>query len=78
MANKTRFNSTSDNLESCLRLKKPLQHLLNQDLEGYWSALILTPVEFELASCLLETLEVVKVATKCWEIDTEPSIYYAI
>lgn len=76
--NKTRFNSKEANLESCRRLKKPLQHLLNSDITGDWEELILTPVEWDLADCLLETLHVVKIATKKWELDTEPSLHHAI
>ena len=78
LQNATRWNSKHDNLVSVLRLKVPLQHVANNDVTGDLASLILTPMEFEAAAGLVACLEPLKIATKLWEKDLEPTLHLAV
>jgi len=75
----TRFNTNAIMLESILKLKPALQYIqTNYNGDDKWDDNILTNREFNVAESLVKSLECIKIATKCWEIETDASIQHAI
>ena len=80
LAVKTRWNSKDDNVESNLKLEKPLRHLSDTDTsrEQVWRTRVLSPLEYEAAKGMHRALKPFKIATKIFEKDTEPTIHKVI
>ena len=80
LANKTRWNSRYDNIESNLELKKPLLHLSNNDTskDQKWRKKVLSPVEYEAAESINKALACIKIASKLWESETSPTLHLVV
>lgn len=80
LAIKTRWNSSYDNVESNLKLEKPLRQLSDSDTSSkqVWRKKVLSPLEYEAAKGMNKALRALKVATKIFESDTEPTVHKVI
>ena len=77
LAVKTRWNSSDENVESNLKLEKPLRHLSDTDTskEQNWRNKVLSPLEYEAAKGMHRALKPFKTQTKIFETDTAPTIH---
>ena len=80
LANKTRWNSCYENIESNLKLKQPLLYLSNNDKskDQKWRTRVLSLVEFEAAEGINKALECIKKTTKLWETETSPTLHMVV
>ena len=79
-ANKTRWNSANDNVESNLKLEKPLKHLSDTDISAaeVWRSKVLSPLEYNTARGMHKALNPLKKAIKVFEQDTVPTIHLVV
>ena len=72
---KTRWNSTEENLESCVKVRTALLHLSLNDEGDNWSECVPNGREFIVAEAVQECLQPCKVATKLRESDKKASLH---
>lgn len=74
----TRWNSKLMNVSDVVRLQPALQHLSVNDIVDTWSVDVPTAREFETAKAMKKCLEPMKIATKKWESDREPTLHKVV
>ena len=75
---KTRWNSTEQNLESCVKVRTALLHLSLNDEGDNWSGCVPNGREFIVAEAVQQCLQPCKVATKLWESDKKASLHQVV
>ena len=80
LANKTRWNSADENVESNLKLEKPLRHLSDTDTSAaeVWRSKVLSPLEYNSARGMHMALNPIKKATKLFEAENVPTIHLVV
>ena len=70
----TRWNSKEANVVSILKLMPALQHLASQDDTLEWTQRVPNAAEVKVLESLVEILTQIKIATKKWEGDKDPTL----
>ena len=80
LANKTRWNSADENVESNLKLEKPLRYLSDTDTSAgeVWRSKVLSPLEYNSARGMHMALNPIKKATKLFEAENVPTIHLVV
>jgi len=74
----TRWNSAEANVASVLRLMPALQHLATQDASLEWADRVPNAAEVKVLQSLIEILSQIKIASKRWEGEKDPTIHAII
>ena len=72
------WNAVNDNVVSVIRIQEPLQYLSCKDTGDTWSEVVPSQREFEVAKAVTKCLEPMKITTKMWESDKEPTLHLVI
>ena len=74
----TRWNSVEANVTSILRLMPALQHLSTHDETLEWSDIVPNAAEAKVLESLVDILTQIKIASKKWEGEKEPTLQSVI
>ena len=74
----TRWNSVEANVTSVLRLMPALQHLSTHDETLGWSGIVPNAAEAKVLESLVDILTQIKIASKKWEGEKEPTLQSVI